>query len=303
MPCPQRRYEWFIAGTEPTEVDRSHVELAVDARSGRPADASTPAEYVQQQTIWLLPPEYAAWARENEVPQLAQMGAVPGDTGTRGRGAHTNVPQLAQMGVEPRSGRAGESPSAPPLLPLWLPLSSAQPHEPRPQPGLHARPWSARERAAGAADSIAPGRVVRRDARNHAAGRRRAPCHRCCAGLYCLVAADGRAAYVPRRRDAGGWEPGRERAGDGVGGMRVQPGTRRAAVSSNRWIARQTAISFLNSLSEAEQNSLPASGVILSESTPILSRRRDTSEESSRQAETLRWLLAAPDLTGPTRSG
>ena len=84
VPCPQRRYEWFIAGTEPTEVDRSHVEVAVDARSGRPADASTPSEYVQPQTIWLLPLEYAAWARENEVPQLAQMGATPGDTGTRG---------------------------------------------------------------------------------------------------------------------------------------------------------------------------------------------------------------------------
>ena len=81
VPCPQRRYEWFIAGTEPTEVDRSHVEVAVDARSGRPADASTPPEYVQPQTIWLLPPEYAAWARENEVPQLAQMGATPGDAG------------------------------------------------------------------------------------------------------------------------------------------------------------------------------------------------------------------------------
>ena len=87
VPCPQRRYEWFIAGTEPTEVDRSHVEVAVDARSGRPADASTPPEYVQRQTIWVLPPEYAAWARENEVPQLAQMGATPGDAGTRGRGA------------------------------------------------------------------------------------------------------------------------------------------------------------------------------------------------------------------------
>ena len=48
VPCPQRRYEWFIAGTEPTEVDRSHVEVAVDARTGRPADASTPPQYVQR---------------------------------------------------------------------------------------------------------------------------------------------------------------------------------------------------------------------------------------------------------------
>ena len=90
IPCPQRRYEWFIAGTEPTEVDRSHVEVAVDARSGRPAEASTPPEYVQRQTIWLLPPEYAAWARENEVPQLAQPG-VPQET-TRKR----NAPLLAR---------------------------------------------------------------------------------------------------------------------------------------------------------------------------------------------------------------
>ena len=87
IPCPQRRYEWFIAGTEPTDVDRSHVEVAVDVRTGQPADASTLPQYIQRQTIWLLPQEYAAWARENDVPQLAQMRATPGETGTRGRGA------------------------------------------------------------------------------------------------------------------------------------------------------------------------------------------------------------------------
>ena len=105
IPCPQRRYEWFIAGTEPTEVDRSHVEVAVDARSGRPADASTPPEYVQPQTIWLLPPEYAAWARENEVPQLAQMGATPGARG-RGDAGHADAPLLARGALgQKRAGR------------------------------------------------------------------------------------------------------------------------------------------------------------------------------------------------------
>ena len=108
VPCPQRRYEWFIAGTEPTEVDRSHVEVAVDARTGRPADASTPPQYVQPQTIWLLPPEYAAWARENEVPQLAQMGATPGDTG-RGN-ARTDAPLLAREGVGPEASGQVNSP-------------------------------------------------------------------------------------------------------------------------------------------------------------------------------------------------
>ena len=306
MPCPQRRYEWFIAGTEPTEVDRSHVELAVDARSGRPADASTPAEYVQQQTIWLLPPEYAAWARENEVPQLAEMRAVPGDTGTRGRGERTNMSQLAQMGVEQR---AGEQVNLPLPLRASAPLLLGSPSPPL------------------SLTSPDPNRVYTRDPGLPTSAQQvpltALPQDELSAGMQgitlladdvplAILAAPDYTAWWPLTAgrhtfraiaNTGGWEPGRERAGDGVGGMRVEPGTRRAAVSSNRWIARQTAISFLNSLSEAEQNSLPASGVILSESTPILSRRRDTSEESSRQAETLRWLLAAPDLTGPTRSG
>ena len=218
VPCPQRRYEWFIAGTEPTEVDRSHVEVAVDARSGRPADASTPPEYVQPQTIWVLPPEYAAWARENEVPQLAEMRATPGDAGTREGAAHADAPLLARGGVRPEASGQVNSPlllgsPSPPLS-----LTSPDPNRVYTRdPGL---PASAQQ----APMTALPGRrVVARRQADHAAGGRRAPCHRCCTGLYCLVAADGRATYVPRRRDAGGWEPGRERAGDGVGGMMVQP--------------------------------------------------------------------------------
>ena len=64
-------------------MDRSHVEVAVDVRTGRPADASTPPQYIQPQMIWPLPPEYAAWARENNVPQLAQPG-VPQETTRKG---------------------------------------------------------------------------------------------------------------------------------------------------------------------------------------------------------------------------
>jgi hypothetical protein len=107
IPCPQRRYEWFIAGTEPTEADRSHVEVAVDARTGLPADASTPPQYVQPQTIWQLPPEYGAWARENDVPQLAQIGAALGDAGTRGRG---DAPLSARGGVGPEARGQVNSP-------------------------------------------------------------------------------------------------------------------------------------------------------------------------------------------------
>jgi penicillin-binding protein 1C len=71
VPCSARRREWFIAGTEPAEVDRSHVRVALDARSGEPAAARTPAEFTSFQTFWLLPSEFREWARDNNIPQPA----------------------------------------------------------------------------------------------------------------------------------------------------------------------------------------------------------------------------------------
>ncbi len=69
VPCPSRRREVFIAGTEPTQVDTSHVRVALDVRSGEPADARTPAELTAYETYWLLPPEFREWAREKDIPQ------------------------------------------------------------------------------------------------------------------------------------------------------------------------------------------------------------------------------------------
>jgi penicillin-binding protein 1C len=69
VPCPARRLEWFIAGAEPTEVDASHVQMAIDTRTGEPATAATPAEFVTAQTFWLLPPEFREWARTNGIVQ------------------------------------------------------------------------------------------------------------------------------------------------------------------------------------------------------------------------------------------
>lgn len=76
IPCPHRRLEWFIAGTEPTQVDRSHYRVIVDVRNGRIADATTPPHYRAPQIIWQLPPEYQAWARANHIPQLTQDDAL-----------------------------------------------------------------------------------------------------------------------------------------------------------------------------------------------------------------------------------
>jgi membrane peptidoglycan carboxypeptidase len=73
VPCPYRRAEWFIAGTEPTQVDDMHRQVAIDARTGAPADAVTPPEFIAAETVWILPEEYRTWARENEIPQSAAI--------------------------------------------------------------------------------------------------------------------------------------------------------------------------------------------------------------------------------------
>jgi membrane peptidoglycan carboxypeptidase len=88
--CPYRRLEWFIIGTEPTEVDVSHYQIAFDARSGRLADASTPSNVLRTQTFWALPHEYQAWARENGIPQPpAGVEATVAERGQNSRGSRS----------------------------------------------------------------------------------------------------------------------------------------------------------------------------------------------------------------------
>ncbi len=86
--CPLRRLEWFIEGTEPTEVDQSHVRVTLDTRTGMPATAATPAEFVTRRVFWLLPDEYRDWAQQTSpdllppparlTPQMTRVAAQPG---------------------------------------------------------------------------------------------------------------------------------------------------------------------------------------------------------------------------------
>ncbi len=74
--CPSRRLEWFIEGTEPTEVDRDHALAWVDPATGRVSAERVPGAYPQ--TFWVLGPEYQAWARENDFPQpFSVTGTMP----------------------------------------------------------------------------------------------------------------------------------------------------------------------------------------------------------------------------------
>lgn len=62
--CPFRRLEWFITGTEPTEVDTFYERVNIDKRTSLLATEDTPAEQVVQQYVLNLPAELYPWARD-----------------------------------------------------------------------------------------------------------------------------------------------------------------------------------------------------------------------------------------------
>ncbi len=62
--CPQIGRELFIAGTEPTRPDDQHRRIAIDTRTGLPADAGTPQNALASRIAWAPPPELRAWAQE-----------------------------------------------------------------------------------------------------------------------------------------------------------------------------------------------------------------------------------------------
>ncbi|MCX6033151.1 MAG: transglycosylase domain-containing protein [Chloroflexi bacterium] len=101
IPCPHRRYEWFIAGTEPTQVDDMHRQVNMDVRTGELADVTTPAEFVAAETVWALPEEYRAWARENGIPQPAQGSKGAGEQGNAPQPPRSPAPLLAVTSPDP----------------------------------------------------------------------------------------------------------------------------------------------------------------------------------------------------------
>jgi membrane peptidoglycan carboxypeptidase len=81
IPCPSRRPEWFISGTEPTEVDYMHQRVDIDVRTGAPAAPGTPPEAIRTESYWLLPDEYQDWARANNIPQPSGAGRLAAAAG------------------------------------------------------------------------------------------------------------------------------------------------------------------------------------------------------------------------------
>lgn len=67
--CSRVFTEWFRPGREPVIPCRGHVQMAIDARSGRPAAPSTPLAFVDVRTFTDLDPRYAAWAAAEGLPR------------------------------------------------------------------------------------------------------------------------------------------------------------------------------------------------------------------------------------------
>jgi len=75
--CPNTRTELFLAGTVPTAPDNLYQSFKLDQRTGKLADASTPAEFVQSRVFLVWPPAAQQWARDNGLPMPPGTSSVP----------------------------------------------------------------------------------------------------------------------------------------------------------------------------------------------------------------------------------
>ncbi len=70
--CPERRPEWFVAGTAPTQPDNVYQKVRVCRVNGRLASTLCPPEDIAEQVFAILPREAADWARQAHIPQPPQ---------------------------------------------------------------------------------------------------------------------------------------------------------------------------------------------------------------------------------------
>jgi hypothetical protein len=76
--CPYTRREWFIEGTQPTEVDTLYQRVVIDTATGFPADETTPAERRESHLYLDLPAQAQQWAQRQGLPLLPEVFASQG---------------------------------------------------------------------------------------------------------------------------------------------------------------------------------------------------------------------------------
>ena len=65
--CPERRVDWFIRGTLPTEHDDLYQPFTIDTRTGMLADEHTPQQFKRERVYLVLPQEARVWAARNGI--------------------------------------------------------------------------------------------------------------------------------------------------------------------------------------------------------------------------------------------
>jgi len=107
--CPQRRQEWFVAGTTPAAYDDSYRAVEIDTESGLLASAACP-EHVVEQVLRVFPPEAREWARRQGIPQVPEQSCDAEPAGPLGQGRPlaeangmviTDPPQHAEFRFSP----------------------------------------------------------------------------------------------------------------------------------------------------------------------------------------------------------
>jgi 1A family penicillin-binding protein len=75
--CPGTRQERFIAGTEPTQPDITHIAVPVDTTLGCRAPAGYPRDRVTMRVYRALPPEAEPWLVASGLPQVPRDVCAP----------------------------------------------------------------------------------------------------------------------------------------------------------------------------------------------------------------------------------
>jgi penicillin-binding protein 1C len=77
--CPYRHWEWFIEGTQPTQLDTFYRKVQIDAATGRLANENTPPEWQKDQIVLDLPSQLQPWAHAEGLTLLSDLIASSSD--------------------------------------------------------------------------------------------------------------------------------------------------------------------------------------------------------------------------------
>jgi len=76
--CPNKRFEWFIDGTQPIMADDLFGEIMIDLRTGKRSSADTPVDFMERKTIINLPESAEEWAHNHGFLLLSEVTKLNG---------------------------------------------------------------------------------------------------------------------------------------------------------------------------------------------------------------------------------